>query len=101
MVLNHIELMYGLKMFRLIFCLFRRRVVQVYARGARILDGAFMTQDLPISESSTVLSVSIADPYVLLRMSDGNIQLLVGGTMCSNHPFFSPFFFFFFCLLSI
>ncbi|KAJ9679116.1 hypothetical protein PVL29_021139 [Vitis rotundifolia] len=50
----------------------------VYARGARILDGAFMTQDLPISESSTVLSVSIADPYVLLRMSDGNIQLLVG-----------------------
>lgn len=56
----------------------RRRVVQVYARGARILDGAFMTQDLPISESSTVLSVSIADPYVLLRMSDGNIQLLVG-----------------------
>ena len=51
----------------------KRRVVQIYVRGARILDSAFMTQDLPISESSTVLSVSIADPYVLLR----NIQFLV------------------------
>ncbi|XP_034204050.1 cleavage and polyadenylation specificity factor subunit 1 isoform X3 [Prunus dulcis] len=66
----------------------RRRVVQVYERGARILDGSFMTQDLSFgtsnsemgsgSESSTVLSVSIVDPYVLLRMSDGGIRLLVG-----------------------
>ncbi|XP_057475744.1 LOW QUALITY PROTEIN: cleavage and polyadenylation specificity factor subunit 1-like [Actinidia eriantha] len=66
----------------------RRRVVQVFARGARILDGAFMTQDLnfraPNSESGsssetlTVSSVSIADPFVLLRMTDGTIQLLVG-----------------------
>lgn len=48
-----------------------------------------MTQDLsfgaPNSESNsgaeslTVLSVSIADPYVLLRMSDGSIRLLTGG----------------------
>ncbi|XP_058086131.1 cleavage and polyadenylation specificity factor subunit 1 isoform X2 [Magnolia sinica] len=66
----------------------RRRVVQVFARGARILDGAYMTQDLSFgppnsessssSESSTASSVSIADPYVLVRMSDGSIQLLVG-----------------------
>ncbi|KAK9292408.1 hypothetical protein L1049_020376 [Liquidambar formosana] len=66
----------------------RRRVVQVYACGARILDGSFMTQDLSFGapnsesgsgpESSTVLSVSIADPYVLLQMTDGSIQLLVG-----------------------
>ncbi|PSR93371.1 Cleavage and polyadenylation specificity factor subunit like [Actinidia chinensis var. chinensis] len=66
----------------------RRRVVQVFTRGARILDGAFMTQDLnfraPNSESGsssetlTVSSVSIADPFVLLRMTDGTIQLLVG-----------------------
>ncbi|KAB1208163.1 Cleavage and polyadenylation specificity factor subunit 1 [Morella rubra] len=66
----------------------RRRVVQVFERGARILDGSFMTHDLNIgvpnsesgsgSESSTVLSVSIADPYVLLRMTDGSIRLLVG-----------------------
>ncbi|OMO98062.1 cleavage and polyadenylation specificity factor subunit 1-like protein [Corchorus olitorius] len=66
----------------------RRRVIQVYERGARILDGSFMTQELSIpspnsetgsgSESSTVMSVSIADPYVLLRMTDGSILLLVG-----------------------
>ncbi|XP_057774463.1 cleavage and polyadenylation specificity factor subunit 1 isoform X2 [Salvia miltiorrhiza] len=66
----------------------RRRVIQIFARGARILDGAFMTQDLSLkssntemsaaSEGATVSSVSIADPYVLLRMTDGSIQLLVG-----------------------
>ncbi|KAL3834565.1 hypothetical protein ACJIZ3_009301 [Penstemon smallii] len=66
----------------------RRRVIQIFARGARILDGAFMTQDLSFkssnleggsgSESPIVSSVSIADPYVLLRMTDGSIQLLVG-----------------------
>ncbi|XP_076889541.1 cleavage and polyadenylation specificity factor subunit 1-like [Bidens hawaiensis] len=61
----------------------RRRVIQVYSRGARILDGAFMTQDLTFratnSEAAlTVSSVSIADPYVLLMMTDGSIQLLVG-----------------------
>ncbi|KAH7854835.1 hypothetical protein Vadar_018207 [Vaccinium darrowii] len=66
----------------------RRRVVQVFARGARILDGAFMTQDLSFrapnseagagSETLTVSSVAIADPYVLLNMTDGSIQLLVG-----------------------
>jgi hypothetical protein len=71
---------------------FRRRVVQVFEHGARILDGSFMTQDLNFgvpnsesgsgSESSTVLSVSIADPYVLLRLTDGSIRLLVGGMLC-------------------
>ncbi|CAN1842644.1 Cleavage and polyadenylation specificity factor subunit 1 [Linum perenne] len=58
----------------------RRRVVQVYERGARILDGSFMTQDLSIAETCTVLSVSIADPYVLIKMTDGSIRLLVGDT---------------------
>lgn len=48
-----------------------------------------MTQDLSFkssnseagaaSEGTIVSSVSIADPYVLLRMTDGSIQLLVGG----------------------
>ncbi|KAL6526939.1 hypothetical protein OROGR_016029 [Orobanche gracilis] len=64
-----------------------RRVIQIFAHGARILDGAFMTQELNLkssnsetaaSERTIVSSVSIADPYVLLRMSDGSIQLLVG-----------------------
>jgi cleavage and polyadenylation specificity factor subunit 1 len=31
------------------------------------------------TESALALSVSIADPYVLLRMSDGSVRLLVGG----------------------
>ncbi|XP_022157087.1 cleavage and polyadenylation specificity factor subunit 1 [Momordica charantia] len=66
----------------------RRRVIQVYESGARILDGSFMTQDLNLvvtsnesgtgSESCTVLSASITDPYVLLTMTDGSIRLLVG-----------------------
>lgn len=45
-----------------------------------------MTQDLSVvaanesgSESSTVMSVSIADPYVVLKMTDGSIRLLIGG----------------------
>ncbi|CAI0403493.1 unnamed protein product, partial [Linum tenue] len=68
----------------------RRRVIQVYERGARILDGSFMTQDLsigapnsesgPATETCTVMSVSIADPYVLIKMIDGSIRLLVGDT---------------------
>ncbi|KAL0359011.1 UNVERIFIED_CONTAM: Cleavage and polyadenylation specificity factor subunit [Sesamum angustifolium] len=72
----------------------RRRVIQIYARGARILDGAFMTQELTFKSSNSeagagsdgtiVSSVSIADPYVLLRMVDGSIQLLVGdSSTCS------------------
>lgn len=67
----------------------RRRVVQVFERGVRVLDGSFMTQDLSLvapnvepastSDSPLVLSASIADPYVLLRMTDGSVRLLVGG----------------------
>ncbi|CAA0830754.1 Cleavage and polyadenylation specificity factor subunit 1, partial [Striga hermonthica] len=65
----------------------RRRVIQIFSHGARILDGAFMTQELSFkssqsevaaAEGTNVSSVSIADPYVLLRMTDGSIQLLVG-----------------------
>ncbi|CAI9092100.1 OLC1v1027255C1 [Oldenlandia corymbosa var. corymbosa] len=66
----------------------RRLVIQVYAFGARLLDGGYMVQELTFkvpnsevgsgSESLTVSFVSIADPYVLLRMSDGSIQLLIG-----------------------
>ncbi|KAF8646672.1 hypothetical protein HU200_065721 [Digitaria exilis] len=66
----------------------RRRVIQVYANGARVLDGSFMTQELNFtmhtSESSlsseplAAASASIADPYVLLKMVDGTIRLLIG-----------------------
>ncbi|KAL3524193.1 hypothetical protein ACH5RR_017027 [Cinchona calisaya] len=68
----------------------RRLVIQVYAYGARLLDGGFMVQELSFkvpnseigsgsgSENQKVSSVSIADPYVLLSMTDGSVQLLVG-----------------------
>ncbi|KAJ7975580.1 Cleavage and polyadenylation specificity factor subunit 1 [Quillaja saponaria] len=78
----------------------RRRVVQVYERGARILDGSFMTHDESFvasnsesgsgSESATVLSVSIADPYVLLRMTDGSIRLLIGDPNTCNVSVITP-----------
>jgi hypothetical protein len=76
----------------LLFKFFRRRVIQVYAKGARVLDGSFMTQELNFithtSESSLsseplAAYASIADPYVLLKMVDGTIWLLVGGMV---HP---------------
>ncbi|GFQ05002.1 cleavage and polyadenylation specificity factor subunit 1 [Phtheirospermum japonicum] len=81
----------------------RRRVIQIFARGARILDGAFMTQELSfkssnseagaVSEGTIVSSVSIADPYVLLRMTDGSIQLLVGDpSTCSLSVTIPPLF---------
>lgn len=86
----------------LIICFHRRRVVQIFARGARILDGSYMTQELSFvvqnsdstsnSESSTVSSVSIADPYILLKMTDGTIQLLVGGT--ASLSFFTLIYYF-------
>jgi len=43
--------------------------------------GASNSESNSGSESSTVSSVSIADPYVLLRMTDDSIRLLVGGML--------------------
>ncbi|KOM54700.1 hypothetical protein LR48_Vigan10g059200 [Vigna angularis] len=78
----------------------RRRVIQVYERGARILDGSFMTQDITFgasnsesgsaSESAIALSVSIADPFVLLRMSDGSVRLLIGDPITCTISVTSP-----------
>lgn len=76
----------------------RRRVIQVFERGARVLDGSFMTQDLNFatsesssgSENSTALSVSIADPYVLVRMTDGSIKLLIGDSSTCNVSINNP-----------
>uniref|UniRef100_A0A0D3FTF4 Cleavage/polyadenylation specificity factor A subunit N-terminal domain-containing protein n=1 Tax=Oryza barthii TaxID=65489 RepID=A0A0D3FTF4_9ORYZ len=77
--------------------LFGRR--RVYGKGARVLDGSFMTQELNFtthaSESSSsealgVACASIADPYVLLKMVDGSVQLLIGDyctcTLSVNAP---------------
>lgn len=41
--------------------------------------GASNSESSSGTESAIALSVSIADPYVLLRMSDGSIRLLIGG----------------------
>ncbi|KAL0902907.1 hypothetical protein M5K25_028407 [Dendrobium thyrsiflorum] len=78
----------------------RRRVVQIFARGARILDGSYMTQELPFGvhnsdhssspDSCTVSSASIADPYVLLKMVDGSIQLLIGDLSTCTASIYVP-----------
>nr|TKW03259.1 hypothetical protein SEVIR_7G013400v2 [Setaria viridis] len=78
----------------------RRRVIQVYAKGARVLDGSFMTQELTFtmqtSESSlsseplAAASASIADPYVLLKMVDGTIRLLIGDHSTCTISFNAP-----------
>lgn len=62
------------------------RVVQVYAEGVRVLDGSRSTQELPLTEDielgglgvkgASIQSVSFADPWVLLRCSDGGVRLL-------------------------
>jgi len=67
-----------------------------------VLDGSFMTQELNFtmhsSESSltseplAAASASIADPYVLLKMVDGTVRLLVGG-MVYVYPLVGLFFF--------
>lgn len=74
--------------------------------------GASNSESDSASESAIALSVSIADPFVLLRMSDGSIRLLIGGKLlvryfCSNKLYLSTFKFlfhsshkhFFFCWL--
>ncbi|CAN6227184.1 unnamed protein product [Urochloa humidicola] len=78
----------------------RRCVIQVYAKGARVLDGSFMTQELTFtmhtSESSlsseplAAASASIADPYVLLKMVDGTIRLLIGDHSTCTVSFNAP-----------
>lgn len=68
----------------------RRFVVQVYQNGLRLLDGAKMLQELLITNSelennssevanNLVIEAVIADPYMLLKMTDGSLQLVVGG----------------------
>lgn len=80
----------------------RRRVVQVYSRGVRLLDGAYMTQELRIeapsskadanskSESVSVAYASIVDPYVLLKMTDGTVQLVTGDPSSCNISVSAP-----------
>eukprot|EP00252_Welwitschia_mirabilis_P006620 TRINITY_DN1750_c0_g1_i1.p1 TRINITY_DN1750_c0_g1~~TRINITY_DN1750_c0_g1_i1.p1 ORF type:complete len:1015 (+),score=221.45 TRINITY_DN1750_c0_g1_i1:83-3046(+) len=62
----------------------RRRIIQIYERGLRLLDGQYMTQELLVgdatsgSENAVIATASIVDPYALLKMTDGSLQLVVG-----------------------
>ncbi|CAM6094104.1 unnamed protein product [Calypogeia fissa] len=65
----------------------RRRVLQVYGKGVRVLDGAVMTQDVPIArqayessenEELVIVSAAVADPYVILQMNIGSAQVMIG-----------------------
>lgn len=47
-----------------------------------------------LSSEMTVISASIADPYVLLTMSDGSVQLLVGGIQLLFKSYAKTFIFF-------
>lgn len=71
----------------------RRRVLQVHAKGVRVLDGAVMTQDVPIiadSEELSIVSAAAADPYVILQMNNGSAQLVVGSEDSFTLDIFSP-----------
>ncbi|MCO5593054.1 hypothetical protein L7F22_047059 [Adiantum nelumboides] len=80
----------------------RKRVVQVFSRGVRLLDGAYMTQELrieaPLSkidgssklDNVSVTYASIVDPYVLLKMTDGTLQLVTGDPTNCNISVSSP-----------
>ncbi|KAL2641921.1 hypothetical protein R1flu_009508 [Riccia fluitans] len=76
----------------------RRRVIQVYADGVRLLDGAAKTQEIPVltrvsevgSEEVKVASASIADPYILLKMSNGSAQLVTGDPDACSLDISSP-----------
>lgn len=65
-------------------------MIQVFRSGMRLLDGAKMTQELLIESphlengaaevaSNLVIEATIADPFVLLKTTDGSLQLVVRG----------------------
>lgn len=74
----------------------RHFVVQVYQTGVRLLDGAKMTQELlftspkldgvPDLPSNLAVEATIADPFVLLKMADGSLQLIIGGMIVISLP---------------
>lgn len=53
-----------------------RFIVQVTTRSVRLLQGKRLIQNVPIDEGSPVVQVSIADPYVCLRVLHGKVITL-------------------------
>jgi cleavage and polyadenylation specificity factor subunit 1 len=80
----------------------RHCVVQVFDRGLRLLDGAIQMQELLIerpeaetngsvpSTGNLVVGAAIADPFVVLKMADGALQLVVGDPATSTMTISSP-----------
>ena len=54
-----------------------RYVVQVCARGVRLLDGVKQLQHIPLDVGSPIISCSLADPYVVVMTEDSQVIMLV------------------------
>jgi len=54
-----------------------RYVVQVCARGVRLLDGVKQLQHIPLDVGSPISSCSVADPYVAVMSEDGQVIVLI------------------------
>lgn len=54
-----------------------RYVIQVCARGVRLLDGVKQLQHIPLDVSSPISSCSVADPYVTIMSEDGQVIVLI------------------------
>ncbi|XP_022229286.2 cleavage and polyadenylation specificity factor subunit 1 [Drosophila obscura] len=54
----------------------QRFIVQVTTRHVRLLQGTRLIQNVPIDVGSPVVQVAIADPYVCLRMLNGQVITL-------------------------
>lgn len=53
-----------------------RFIVQVTTRSVRLLQGKRLIQNVPIDEGTPVVQVSIADPYVCLKVQHGKVITL-------------------------
>jgi hypothetical protein len=55
----------------------RAKIAQVHSRGLRLLEGAQVVQDIDLEpDEPAVVASSAADPYVVLLMANGAVQLL-------------------------
>jgi len=54
-----------------------RYVIQVCARGVRLLDGIKQLQHIPLDVGSPISSCSVADPYVAVMSEDGQVIVLI------------------------
>ncbi|XP_037944960.1 cleavage and polyadenylation specificity factor subunit 1 [Teleopsis dalmanni] len=53
-----------------------RFIIQVTSKNVRLLQGTRLIQNVPIDVGSHVVQVSISDPYVCLRLANGQVMTL-------------------------